>query len=80
MSMWKHALLEIYCLERNDCNEWPEGTPSNWIEKGLVSYRDGQARDYMLLAIPLRRLLWWTVRDVPARARRWAWKKRRHND
>jgi len=58
--MWKHALLEVYCLERNDCHEWPEGTPADWIEKGLVSYCNGRPRDYVSY-IPLWRILWWRV-------------------
>jgi len=67
--MWRYALLEVYAPE--DADEWPDGTPADWIEKELVGYCDGEPREYVLLAIPLRRLLWWAVADAGARIQRW---------
>ena len=67
--MWSYALLEVYAPEGVDT--WPEGTPADWIERGDVSYCNGEARGYVQMAIPLRTLLWWLVADIPARIQRW---------
>lgn len=63
------ALLEIYRL---DSDHWPkESTPADWIESGEVAYCDGEPRDYVLLAIPWHKLVWWLIADISARVRWW---------
>jgi len=76
--MWKHALLEVYAPCGAD--EWPDGTPADWIEQGIVGYSNGLPRGYVLLAIPLWQLIWWTVLDMPARVELWFWRRRRSDD
>jgi len=76
--VWRYALLEVY--EMGDADEWPDGTPADWIEEGLVGYCDGEARGYVCMNIPLRRLLWWAIIDIPARVRWWIWERRRSDD
>jgi len=55
--MWTHALLEVYCLDSDD---WPEGTPADWIERREVLWCEGLPRDYVA-RFPLWRILWWKV-------------------
>jgi len=55
--MWQFALLEVYNLESD---EWPDGTPAEWIDEEEVLYCNGCLPDF-ITTIPLRKLLWWKV-------------------
>ena len=58
---WAHAILEIY---PDDEGLPDEGTPAEWIEKGLVGYTDSTVES-LVYFIP-------TLILLKGRARRWA--------
>ena len=57
-STWRHAILEIY----EPKSGWPkEGTPSEWVDKKLVGWCDGDIENVIVLC-PLYKILWWKLK------------------
>lgn len=68
--MWKFAVLEIYTHDIWG-DEWPaEGTPADWIERGLVMWGEANIQDFYA-HIPLKSVLTAKVIDKLEALRDW---------
>ena len=84
---WRHTVLELYALD----GPWPtEGDPSEWIEKRLVSWAQGEDKTVILFTPTWRivswKLAWWSeelwgaIYNAWARYTPWGRRKMRELD
>lgn len=60
MGTWRHTVLELFALD----GPWPtEGEPSEWIEKNLVAYAQGEDKTVVVFTptylIVAWKMAWW---------------------